>query len=194
MRYMQLKPTMRHATQSNGTAVVVKLLHPDSNELQILRHLHLINSPYNHTIPLLMTLELNMGTFALLPEATPLDLGFALGMFRSEVVDFSQQLTEGVAFLHHHGIAHLDIKPQNIVARPNQLFIIDFDISVRVDAPNALIDHWCGTPGWMAPEIGHQDWPRCSYSVPYELTCGLVVKCSSILQVKAPLKRACSRY
>ena len=98
MRYMQLKPTMRHATQSNGTAVVVKLLHPDSNELQILRHLHLINSPYNHTIPLLMTLELNMRTFVLLPEATPLDHGFALGMFRSEVVDFSQQLTEGSHF------------------------------------------------------------------------------------------------
>jgi len=91
MWYMQLKPTMRHATHSNGTAVVVKLLHPDSNELQILRHLHLINSPYNHTIPLLMTLELNMGTFVLLPEATPLDHGFALGMFRSEIVDFSQQ-------------------------------------------------------------------------------------------------------
>jgi serine/threonine protein kinase len=27
-----------------------------------------------------------------------------------------------------------------------------------------LIDRWCGTPGWMAPEIGHQDGPRCSYS------------------------------
>jgi len=179
MRYMQLKPTMRHAIKSNGSAVVVKMLHPFSNELEILRHLHQIDSPYNHTIPLLLTLELNMvGTFVFLPEATPLDHGFALGMFRSEIVDFSRQLIEGVAFLHSCGVAHLDIKPQNIVAHPNRLFIIDFDISVRVDGPKALIDRRCGTPGWMAPEIGRQDRPRCSYSpIRADLwSCGLVLR------------------
>ena len=82
------------------------------------------------------------------------------------------------AFLHRRGVAHLDIKPQNIVARPNRLFIIDFDISVRVDGPNALIDRWCGTPGWMAPEIGRQDRPRCSYSpIRADLwSCGLVLR------------------
>ena len=177
MRYMQLKPTMRHAIKSNGAPIVVKLLHPHSNELEILRHLHWVNSPYNHTIPLLEVFELYIGTFILLPEATPLDHGFALGKFRSEVVDFSQQLIEGVAFLHRHGVTHLDIKPQNIVAHPNRLFIIDFDISVRVDGPNALIDRWRGTPGWMALEIGRQDRPRCSYSpIRADLwSCGLVL-------------------
>jgi hypothetical protein len=35
MRYMQLKPAMRHAIQSSGTAVVVKLLRPGSNKLPI---------------------------------------------------------------------------------------------------------------------------------------------------------------
>jgi serine/threonine protein kinase len=135
------------------------VLHPDTNELRILQHLHRINSPDNHTIPLLETLTFEYGTFIFLPEATPLDIGFTLGMFRSnDVVDFSRQLIEGVGFLHRHGIAHLDIKPQNIVALPNQLFIIDFDISVRVSGPNALIDRWCGTPGWMAPEHGPSEW------------------------------------
>ena len=116
--------------------------------------------------------------FVLLPEATPLDLGFALGMFRSDVVDFSRQLIEGVAFLHRRGIAHLDIKPQNIVALRNQLFIIDFDISVRVDGTHTLIDRWRGTPGWMAPEIGRQDGPRCSYSpLRADLwSCGLMLR------------------
>jgi serine/threonine protein kinase len=102
-----------------------------------------------------------MGTFIVLPEATPLDFGGAFGMFRSDVLDFSRQLIDGVAYLHSRGIAHLDIKPQNIVALPNQLFIIDVDIAVRVDGVDALIDHWCGTPGWMAPEIGRQDGPKC---------------------------------
>ena len=82
-------------------------------------------------------------------------------MILDNVKDFSQQLIEGVAFLHSQGISHLDIKTQNFVVLRNQLFIIDFDISVRVDGPSALIDRWCGTPGWMAPEIGHRDGPKC---------------------------------
>jgi serine/threonine protein kinase len=178
MRYMQLTPTMRHAMTTSGTAVVVKLLRPDSNELPILQYLHSIKSLDNHIISLLETLKLNVGMFILLPEAIPLDLGFALGMFRRDVVDFSRQLIEGVAFLHRHDIAHLDIKPQNIVVLQNQLFIIDFDISVCVDGPDALIDRWCGTPGWMTPEIGHEDGPRCLYSpIRADLwSCGLVLR------------------
>ena len=147
MRHMQLKPTCD--TSHNPTAPrrrVAKPHHPNTTELQIFQHLHSIKSPYNPTIPLLETLKLNVGTFIFLPEATPLDLGFALGMFRSNVVDFGHQLIEGVAFLHLHDIVHLDIKPPNIVALQNQLFIIDFDISVRVGGPDALIDCWCGTP------------------------------------------------
>ncbi|KAI0268422.1 hypothetical protein BGY98DRAFT_1068802 [Russula aff. rugulosa BPL654] len=58
------------------------------------------------------------------------------------------------------------MKPQNIVAVSSQLFIIDFDLAVRVDGPDTLIDdRWCGTHGWMAPEIGERpDGPRCLYS------------------------------
>src|SRR6267154_5540380 len=93
MRYMQLKPTMRHAIQSDGAAVVVKLLH-DSHELQILQDLRQIDSPINHTIPLLGSLKLNTWTFVLLPEATPLDDRFALEMTHDNVVDFSRQLIE----------------------------------------------------------------------------------------------------
>ena len=178
MRYMQLKPTMRHATQSNGTAVVVKLLHPRSNELRILQYLRSIKSSRNHTIPLNWTMKLNTETFIFLPEATPLDLGFALGRFRGKVMDFSHQLIEGVGFLHRHGIAHLDIKPQNIVALSNRLFIIDFDISVCVGGPDTLIDRRCGTPEWMAPEMGHQDGPKCLYSpIRADLwSCGLTLR------------------
>ena len=168
---------MRHATQSDGDGVVVKLL-VHSQELEILEYLHSIRSSFNHTVPLLGSLKSNTSTFIVLPEATPLNLAFAYRMFRNNVVDFSQQLIEGVAFLHSQGIAHLDIKPQNIVVVPNQLFIIDFDISVRVDSPSMLIDRWCGTPGWMAPEIGHRNGPKCWYSpIRADLwSCGLVLQ------------------
>lgn len=174
---MQLKPTMRHAKQSNGSTVVVKLLYPGSNELHILRYLRSIKSSYNPTISF-VTVHSNTDTYIILPKGTPLDLGFAIGLFRSEAMGFSRQLIEGVAFLHLHGIAHLDIKPDNIVVLRNQLFIIDFDISVRVNSPNMLIDRWCGTPEWMAPEIGHQDGPKCLFSpIRADLwSCGLVLR------------------
>jgi serine/threonine protein kinase len=171
---------MRHAIKSGGTAVVVKLLRPGSNELLILQHLHSIKSPDNHTIPLLTTFEfdVDVGTFILLPEATPLVLGFTFGKFCNNVVDFSRQLIEGIAFLHRHNIAHMDIKPSNIVVLQSRLFIIDFDISVRVDGPDALVDRWCGTPEWMAPEIGHEDGPKSLYSpIRADLwSCGLVLQ------------------
>jgi serine/threonine protein kinase len=118
-----------------------------------------------------------VGTFILLPEATPLDLGFRLGNFRNDVVDLSRQLIECVAFLDRQDIAHLDIKPEYIAALRKQLFIIDFDISVRVDGLDALIDRWCGTSQWIVPEIGHEDGPKLSCSpIRADLwSCGLVL-------------------
>jgi len=154
MRYMQLKPSMRHAIQSNGTAVVVKLLH-NSHELQVLQDLHQINSPINHTIPLLGSLKLNTWTFVLLPEATPLNDIFAFEMIHGHVVDFSQQLIEGVAFLHGQCIAHLDIKPQNIVVVPNQLFINRLR-HLCPDRWPICVDRSLVRDSWMD---GPRDWP-----------------------------------
>ena len=162
--YVQLKPTMRHAKAANGGAVVVKQLRPGSNELQILQYLSSIKSPCNPTIPLLDTLKLDTRTFVILREGSSLHIEIEFESFCRKAVEFSFRFLEAVAFLHHHGIAHLDIKPQNLVIVRGQLFIIDFDLSVHVSGPDALIDRWCGTPKWMAPEIGNQDGPRCSYS------------------------------
>jgi serine/threonine protein kinase len=177
---MQLKPTMRYAKDKSGTGVIVKRVRPRSDELLILQHLHSVDSLNNHTISLLQTFNLDKGTFFFVPEGTPLDHGFTFGRFSSNnTVNFSQQLVEGVAFLHGHSIAHLDIKPSNIVVRRNRLFIIDFDISVRVDGPDTMIDRWRGTPVWMALEIGkNQDGPRCFYSpIRADLwSCGLVLQ------------------
>jgi serine/threonine protein kinase len=170
---------MRHATQPDGTAVVIKLIRARSNELSFLQYLGSTASACNHTIPLLATFNLSVGTFIVIPEATPLDLGFKLGEFRGKVADLSRQLVDGVVFLHENGVAHLDIKPGNIVvARRSQLYIIDFDISVRVDGPDELIDRFIGTPPWMAPEIGDEHGPRHLYSpIRADLwSCGLVLR------------------
>ena len=47
----------------------------------------------------------------------------------------SQQLFEAVKFLHDHGVAHMDLKPPNIIIPPAyaQLTIIDFSLAIRLN-------------------------------------------------------------
>jgi serine/threonine protein kinase len=70
---------------------------------------------------------------------------------------FAQQFLEGVRFMHRHNVAHLDLKPDNIVItaakRPQRLLIIDFSVSVRVPKQEWWIEGYRGTEGWAAPEI-----------------------------------------
>ncbi|XP_075904711.1 striated muscle preferentially expressed protein kinase-like isoform X3 [Nelusetta ayraudi] len=69
-----------------------------------------------------------------------------------------QQLLEGLRYLHHNNIAHLDIKPENILmAGPasDQIRICDFGNAAKLDS---LEEHYCkyGTPEYVAPEIINQ--------------------------------------
>jgi serine/threonine protein kinase len=171
---------MRYASRLGKTAVVVKLLRDGSNELHILRYLHSFKSLSNHTVPLLDSFEFELGCLIILPEGNRLDIGLDYCDFGDSVTDLMHQFVEGVAFLHQRGVAHLDIKPQNVVVGgARQLWLIDFDISVRVESDNSTIDWWCGTPGWMAPEIGKRNGPRRQYSpIRADLwSCGLVLRC-----------------
>ena len=64
------------------------------------------------------------------------------------------QFLEGVQFMHRHNVAHLDLKPDNIVITTAQrLLIIDFGVSVQVPKQEWWIEGYRGTEGWVAPEI-----------------------------------------
>ena len=73
----------------------------------------------------------------------------------------AQQFLEGVQFMHRHCVAHLDLKPDNIVisapTRGQRLLIIDFNTSVQVPEQEWWVDEYLGTEGWMAPEIEEPD-------------------------------------
>jgi len=61
------------------------------------------------------------------------------------------QILDGLNYLHNQGIAHMDLKPDNIFLNENyQVKIADFDQSVIIDdgAPSSK-----GTPGYRAPEV-----------------------------------------
>jgi serine/threonine protein kinase len=80
------------------------------------------------------------------------------------------QFLEGVSFLHKHGIAHLDLKPGNILVNHTDglpvphLSIIDFGVSIRVKDDEAPVTGFRGTPFWTAPEVGTKDGPNMTYS------------------------------
>ncbi|EJD00377.1 kinase-like protein, partial [Fomitiporia mediterranea MF3/22] len=77
----------------------------------------------------------------------------------------SRELIEGVAFLHRQNIAHMDIKPDNLVYGSHHLYIIDFDVAVRCRDVDEMVKMSCGTRGWSAPEIVlDDDEATCAFS------------------------------
>ncbi|XP_046813618.1 serine/threonine-protein kinase par-1-like isoform X1 [Vespa crabro] len=75
-----------------------------------------------------------------------------------DVVHFVRQLVEGLAYLHERNIAHLDIKPQNLVMMGTfpecDVKLCDFEIS-RVILEGTEVREILGTPDYVAPEILH---------------------------------------
>lgn len=67
-----------------------------------------------------------------------------------------QQILEGLEKLHDNDIAHLDIKPQNLLLTESfpkgDIKLCDFGISRRI-TKDCEIREICGTPDYVAPEI-----------------------------------------
>jgi serine/threonine protein kinase len=66
------------------------------------------------------------------------------------------QVLQALAYMHHQGIVHRDIKLENLVfERPDSddgLKIIDFGFAGRLDHQGTLTT-MCGTPQYVAPEV-----------------------------------------
>lgn len=73
-----------------------------------------------------------------------------------DVVRVMRQILEGISFMHDRNIAHLDIKPQNLLftnAYPHcDIKLCDFGIS-RVITKGIEIREIMGTPDYVAPEV-----------------------------------------
>lgn len=65
-----------------------------------------------------------------------------------------RQVIEGLAYLESQGIAHRDVKPENlIIASDGQVRICDFGFAIDVCDPIPEFSGKCGTIGYVAPEI-----------------------------------------
>eukprot|EP00471_Norrisiella_sphaerica_P010411 CAMPEP_0184492574 /NCGR_PEP_ID=MMETSP0113_2-20130426/23700_1 /TAXON_ID=91329 /ORGANISM="Norrisiella sphaerica, Strain BC52" /LENGTH=597 /DNA_ID=CAMNT_0026877451 /DNA_START=292 /DNA_END=2082 /DNA_ORIENTATION=- len=67
-----------------------------------------------------------------------------------------RMLFEGLAYIHHHGLAHCDLKPDNFLfltpAEDSPIKIIDFGMAKPVP-PHEYHNNFCGTPYYVAPEV-----------------------------------------
>lgn len=62
-------------------------------------------------------------------------------------------------YCHNQGVAHRDLKAENILVGKDRLKIIDFAFATKVD-PGRKVDTYCGTPSYMGPEIFSKQ-PHC---------------------------------
>ena len=116
--------------RSTGEVVILKLV--DQEEFAIHSFLSSLKATQNHAIPILDVISLDLEKLIVLrkeqvlhdvPDSVLKTMGHSLAL----------QFLEGVWFLHEHKVAHLDLKPPNIVITgTKQLQIIDFSISVMV--------------------------------------------------------------
>ena len=145
---------MLRAQWVHGERVILKLT--DEHEVEVLQRLHSNQSTKcTRIIPLVDVVD---GRLIVLPRRTPLTQFLALDAMGDDVGVLAAQFMEGVEYLQQSSVAHLDLKPDNIVVQRDpesnevDLALIDFNIAVFADV-EPTISRSDGTPGWCAPEI-----------------------------------------
>ncbi|KAH9894107.1 kinase-like domain-containing protein [Cubamyces lactineus] len=104
---------------SDGKLVLIKMIHTGSPEQTIATYLsspELRQDPRNHCVPILDVIHHpdNPDTsYLIMPYLRKLDDP----EFESidEIMDFGEQVLEGLVFLHDHGVAHRDCAYQNVM-------------------------------------------------------------------------------
>ncbi len=74
-------------------------------------------------------------------------------LLADNVMIFIRQLATAIQYVHSRGFLHLDIKPENILIKPNgQLVLIDFDLALPRKRFFKKLGHVSGTTAYVPPE------------------------------------------
>lgn len=72
---------------------------------------------------------------------------------RQTACAYAEQLCDALSFLHNNGIIHRDVKPSNIIVKPdNTVVLIDLSIARRMSKLQEKDTQTLGTVGYAAPE------------------------------------------
>ena len=152
----------------DGLTFASKLLGLNTEERDILESLQRPNPNDNHVVTLTDVISSDDGDIIVMPWLSSLQSLGDCSEDPSVLEAVVMQFLEGVLFLHKFHIAHLDLKPGNILidgTRPvPRLSIIDFGMSTRVDDEETTVTGFRGTPAWMAPEVGNPNGLVMTYS------------------------------
>lgn len=75
-------------------------------------------------------------------------LGSAGPMDQNQLLDLAHDILSALSAIHHAGLVHLDLKPDNVMLEPGKARLIDFGLVSRANEKGRL----GGTPGFFTPE------------------------------------------
>jgi serine/threonine protein kinase len=91
---------------------------------------------------------------------------FQTGVHDRAIAKLGAELAHAVHSLHKQNLCHLDLKPANVLIRPNgKVVLLDFGLSSHAHYPDLLAEEMrkaVGSPAWIAPEqvVGVRGDPR----------------------------------
>jgi serine/threonine-protein kinase len=154
----------------DGAKVVFKvLLHKhrgsERREQRLLREAELMQSlDHPRVMPCLDSGLVDGYCYLVMPfvDALPLDVMLDEDgpLEPTEAIAMSEQLLDGLAYVHDHGMVHRDIKPANVLVKPDgDVYLTDFGLAItEQERMNALLtgEGWrpsrVGTRRFQAPE------------------------------------------
>jgi len=149
---------VRKAANANARAIVLaKKMRKSSREAAILQSFKTSagSEGREHIIDLIESISPASATWLIIPLLLPLG-HLEVSYTPNAGPKPSWGLIKGLAYLHERLIAHRDIKPPNLVVNVNEsccLKIVNFDTAVELDDAEDIVDDFCGTEGWIAPEV-----------------------------------------
>jgi tetratricopeptide (TPR) repeat protein len=157
-----------------GRKVVVKVLPQDVTagvNVERFRREILMSAKlqHPHIVPVLATGEMNGIPYYTMPfvegESLRARLVRSGAMSITEAVGVLRDVAKALAYAHDHGVAHRDIKPDNILLSGGSATVADFGIAkaisaARGDTPGGTLTQVgtsLGTPAYMSPEQAAAD-------------------------------------
>src|SRR5216117_1431505 len=157
--------TLYGALDKDGRKVAIKVLHPEltvsvaaDRFLREMRYAAKLHHP--HIAPLLDSGETDYLLWFVMPYVPGETLRNALRRERRLAIDYTArvgcEILEALAYAHAQGLAHRDIKPDNIVLSPDGAMVVDFGIARAIaqsgDDRVTRSGFVVGTEEYMSPE------------------------------------------